>query len=144
MGKDKVGFMLFPGLDGKPNSPAVMAGWAVGVSSGSKNKDIAGRFVEYMASPDADRHWVETGGQTPVLASTPSRLSEFFTKPENDYLKVASLGSSTAGWLAPVAYGVGGYRQVLNKAAQEVVVNGVAPKAALEAAEAEFNRRNNR
>ena len=56
----------------------------------------------------------------------------------------SSSGSSTAGWLAPVAYGVGGYRQVLNKAAQEVVVNGVAPKAALEAAEAEFNRRNNR
>ena len=44
----------------------------------------------------------------------------------------------------PVTFGVGGYRQVLNKAAQEVVVNNVAPKAALEAAEAEFNRRNNR
>lgn len=144
MGKDKVGFMLYPGVDGKPHSPAVMAGWAVGVWSGGKNKEIAGRFVEYMASPESDRHWVETGGQTPVLASTPSRLTEFFAKPENDYLKVASLGSSTAGWLAPVAYGVGGYRQVLNKAAQEVVVNGVTPKAALEAAEAEFNRRNNR
>jgi len=144
MGADKVGFMLFPGMDGKPHSPAVMAGWAVGVWSGGKNREVAARFVEYMAAPEADRHWVTMGGQTPVLSSTPSRLAEFFSKPENNYLKVASLGSSTAGWLAPVSFGVGGYRQVLNKAAQEVVVNGVAPKAALEMAEAEFNRRNNR
>ena len=144
MGKDKVGFMLYPGVDGKPHSPAVMAGWATGVWAGGRNRELAGRFVEYMASPEADRHWVTAGGQTPVLTSTPARLAEFFAKPENEYLKVASQGSSTAGWLAPVTYGVGGYRQVLNKAAQEVVINNVSPKAAMEAAEAEFNRRNNR
>jgi multiple sugar transport system substrate-binding protein len=144
MGKDKVGFMLYPGVDAKPHSPAVMAGWATAVWSGGRNRELAARFVEYMASAEADSLWVTTGGQTPVLASTPSRLPDFFAKPENDYLKVASLGSSTAGWLAPVTFGVGGYRQALNKAAQEVVVNNVAPKAALEAAEAEFNRRNNR
>lgn len=145
MGKDKVGFMLYPGVvEGKPHSPAVMAGWATGVWSGGRNREIAARFVEYMASAEADAHWVTTGGQTPVLASTPTRLPEFFAKPENEYLKVASLGSSTAGWMAPVAFGVGGYRQVLNKAAQEVVINNASPKTALEAAEAEFNRRNNR
>lgn len=144
MGKDKVGFMLYPGMDDKPHSPAVMAGWATGVWAGGRNREIAGRFVEYMASAEADQHWVATGGQTPVLASTPARLGEFFRKEENAYLKVASEGSSSTGWMAPVGYSVGGYRQVLNKAAQEVLINNVSPKVALEAAEADFNRRNNR
>jgi multiple sugar transport system substrate-binding protein len=39
---------------------------------------------------------------------------------------------------------VGGYRQVLNKASQRIIVDKVDVKSALEEAEAEFNRRNNR
>lgn len=144
MGADKVGFMLVPGVDGKPHSPAVMAGWAVGVWSGSKRLEAAGRFVDYMSGPEADRVWVTIGGQTPTLASTPKSLGTFMADPANAYLDVASRGSATAGWLAPIAYGVGGYRQVLNKAAQEVVTNAMTPQVALERAEREFNRRNNR
>ncbi|MBL8808491.1 MAG: sugar ABC transporter substrate-binding protein [Rhodospirillales bacterium] len=144
MGKDKVGFMLFPGVDGKPNSPGVMAGWAVGVSSKSKNIDLAGKFVEFMGGPEADKIWVGVGGQTPGLASTAGTMPAFFADPANAYLAVAGKGASTAGWLAPIAFSVDGYRQLLNKAAQDVVVNGMTPKAALERAEREFQRRNNR
>lgn len=144
MGADKVGFMLVPGMDGKAHSPAVMAGWAVGVWSGSKVRETAGRFVEFMSGAAADKLWVTVGGQTPALASTPKSLGDFMANPANAYLEVASRGSATAGWLAPIAFGVGGYRQVLNKAAQEVVTNGVTPQAALERAERDFNRRNNR
>ncbi len=144
MGKDKVGFMLYPGVDGKPHSPGVMAGWAVGVWSKGKNVDLAGKFVEYMGGAEADKIWVNMGGQTPGLASTPATMPQFFADPANAYLAVAGKGSATAGWLAPIAFSVGGYRQALNKAAQEVVTNGLSPKEALERAERDFNRRNNR
>jgi multiple sugar transport system substrate-binding protein len=144
MGADRIGFMLFPGMDGKPHSPAVMAGWAVAVWSRSRELDLAGRFVEFMSGPDADQLWVMLGGQTPALASTPRALPQFFADPANEYLAIAGKGSATAGWLAPITFGVGGYRQALNKAAQEVVTNGMTPQAALERAERDFNRRNNR
>jgi multiple sugar transport system substrate-binding protein len=144
MGKDKVGFMLYPGVDGKPHSPGVMAGWAVGVWSKGKNVDLAGKFVEYMGGAEADKIWVNVGGQTPGLASTPATMPDFIADPANAYLAVAGKGSATAGWLAPIAFSVGGYRQALNKAAQEVVTNGLSPKEALERAERDFNRRNNR
>ncbi len=144
VGRDKVGMMLWPSVDGARPSPAVMAGWAVSVWSGSRNREIAGRFVEFMSGPEGDRRWVETGGQTPALLSTAQAMPQFFADPANGYLAVASRGSAEAGWLAPIEYGVGGYRQVLNKAAQEVVINSMDPRAALEAAEREFNRRNSR
>lgn len=144
MGADKVGFMLFPGSDGKPHSSGVMAGWAVGIWSKGKNMALAGKFVDFMNGPEADKIWVVKGGQTPALASTPKTLPDFFADPANEYLAVAGKGSATAGWLAPIEFSVGGYRQALNKAAQEVVINGVTPQAALERAERDFNRRNNR
>lgn len=144
VGKENVGMMLWPGVDGKPHSPAVMAGWAVGVWSGSRVKDLAGRFVEYMTGPEADKLWVQVGGQTPSLASTRRVLADFFRLPENQYLVVAAEGSRQYGWLAPIDYSIGGYRQVLNKAAQRVIIDGIDPKAALEEAERDFNRRNNR
>ncbi len=144
MGADRIGFMLLPGVGDKPHSPAVMAGWAVAAWAKSRNLGLAGKFVEFMSGPEADKLWVTMGGQTPGLASTPAALPEFFADPANAFLKVAAQGSASAGWLAPISFGVGGYRQVLNKAAQEVVINGVTPKAALERAERDFNRRNNR
>lgn len=144
LGREKVGFMTFPSRGGQKPSPAVMAGWAVAVWSGSKNREVAARFVDFMTGPPGDKHWVVTGGQTPALASTAAALPDFFRDPANAYLTVASRGSAEAGWLTPIDFSVGGYRQVLKKAAQEVVINNTDPKAALEAAERDFNRRNNR
>jgi multiple sugar transport system substrate-binding protein len=144
LGKDKVGLMLWPGSGDKPHSPAVMAGWAVGVWSKSKVAEQAGKFVEYMLGPEGDKVWVEVGGQSPGLASTLDGLGDFTKQPGNEYLQVVSEGAAKYGWLAPIDFSIGGYRQILNKAAQAVVVNGTDPKKALEDASAEFNRSNNR
>ncbi|MBX3381844.1 MAG: sugar ABC transporter substrate-binding protein [Phycisphaeraceae bacterium] len=144
IGADKVGQMLWPGNGKKPHSPAVMAGWAVGVWSGSKNQELAGRFLEYMTGPEGDSIWVTVGGQAPTLGTTIKSLGSYFDKPGNSYMTVTTEGARNFGWLAPIDFGVGGYRQALNKAAQNVVVNGADPKTALEEAEKEFNRRNNR
>ena len=121
-----------------------MSGWAVSVWSKSPVAEQAGKFVEYMLGPDGDQLWVEVGGQSPGLASTLDRIGDFVNQPGNEYLRVVSEGSTQYGWLLPIDFSIGGYRQILNKAAQKVVVNGTDPKEALEEASVEFNRANNR
>jgi multiple sugar transport system substrate-binding protein len=144
LGKENVGMMLWPGSGDAAHSPAVMAGWAVGVWSGSDNAEVAGKFVEHLLGPESDRLWVEGAGQSPGLASTLSGLGDFTDEPGNGFMKVVAEGSTKYGWLAPIDFSIGGYRQILNKAAQAVVVNGEEPAQALESAAAEFNRNHNR
>ncbi|HQZ12459.1 MAG TPA: sugar ABC transporter substrate-binding protein [Devosia sp.] len=144
LGKDKVGLAMWPGNGTAEHSPAVMAGWAVGVWSGSPVKEQAGKFVEYMLGPDGDRVWVEDGGQVPGLLSTLENMKDFIAQPGNEFLSVAAEGSAKYGWLTPIEFSVGGYRQVLNKAAQRILVEGVAVEQALKDAADEFNRQNNR
>ena len=144
VGKENVGFMIWPGVDGKPHAPGIMAGWAVGVWSGGKSQELAGRFLEFMSTGERDRLWVQVGGQLPSAPSTLAAMPEFMARPENAYLATAARGVKEFGWIVPVEFGVGGYRQALNKAAQDVIVGGVAPLAALEEAERRFNRQNNR
>jgi multiple sugar transport system substrate-binding protein len=121
-----------------------MAGWAVGVWSGGKNKAMAGKFLEYMSTGESDRMWVEVGGQLPGAPSTLADMKAFTSLPANAYLTTAALGVAKYGWIPSVEYGVGGYRQALNKAAQDVIVGNVDPMAALVAAEKRFNQQNNR
>ena len=144
LGADKVGLMMWPGDGVAAHSPAVMAGWAVGVWSGSPIKQEAGDFVEYMLGSEADKIWVTEGGQVPGLLSTLTELADFIAKPGNEYLAVAAEGSAKFGWLTPIDFSVGGYRQAINKAAQRVLVEGVDVETALKDAEVEFNRQNNR
>ena len=44
--------------------------------------------------------------------------------------------------MPPTTFAVGNFRQVLNKAAQDVLVAGATPEAALKAAEERFNTAN--
>ena len=121
-----------------------MAGWAVGVWSGSPHLDAAGKWLEFMSSVEADRLWVEVGGQLPGTRETIAAMPEFFAKPENQYLVTAAEGVANYGWIAPVAFSAGGYRQALNRAAQSVITGGTDPKVALEEAERRFNQQHNR
>lgn len=144
LGKDKVGLAMWPGNGTAEHSPAVMAGWAVGVWSGGQNKEAAGSFVEYMLGADGDKIWVEDGGQVPGLLSTLENMKDFIAQPGNEYLSVAAEGAAKYGWLTPIEFSVGGYRQALNKATQRILVDGIPVADALKEAEAEFNRANNR
>lgn len=139
MGADKVGMMLMPGDNGEP-SPGVMAGWAVGVWSGGPNKEAAADFVTYMLGPDSDMLWAKVGGQTPVLTSTLTAISDFVAQPGNEYLSVAVEGSSKHGWLPPITFPTSGYRQALSRASQRVIIDNQSPEEALRQAEEEFNR----
>jgi multiple sugar transport system substrate-binding protein len=144
LGKDKVGLMLWPGNGRVAHSPAVMAGWAVGVWSKSPNAEEAGKFVEYMLGEESEPIWVTVGGQSPLLASTAAAVKSFVDQPGNDYIRVAAEGSSKYGWLTPIDFNVGGYRQALAKATQRILIDGIPVKTALEEAEQRFDRQNNR
>jgi multiple sugar transport system substrate-binding protein len=133
--------MLFPSYDGKKNAPAVTSGWAVGVWAGSSNKELAGKFVEAMISPESDKLWVQTGGQVPIRKSTGTALASYLSDPINAYLKVMSEGMKS-GWSQPTNFSIMGYKFDLNQAIQNVVVQNMSLDAALSATAAQFNSRN--
>lgn len=127
--------------DGEP-SPGGISGWAVGVWSESPIKEEAGRFLEYMVSPEADELWVTDGGQVPMRKSTLDSLSDFFSQPENAYLQTMAEGFANYSWATPADFPTSGWREDLNLAAADVLVNGMETMEALEKAENAFNRRN--
>jgi multiple sugar transport system substrate-binding protein len=103
----RLGFYPDASGDGSP-SPGGISGWAVGVWSGSPVKEEAGQFLEYMASPEADELWVLEGGQVPMRASTIESLSDFFSQPENEYLKIMAEGFAEHSWATPAEFPISG------------------------------------
>jgi len=134
-------FMNFPSDEpGKP-LPASATGWAVGVWSKGKNQAAAGKWVEFMSSPEADKVWVETGGQIPLYSTTVKAMPGFFAETKNQFLAVASEGFKVA-WMSPKNCAIGGIREDVNVATQQVVLGRKTPMDALKEAEAKFNQRN--
>lgn len=144
VGRENVGMMLFPGDGARPHSPGMTAGWAVSIWSRGRNLEQAARFVDHMMGPDSDRLWVESAGQLPASSAMLRERPDYFAQAQNEFLAVSARGMADYGWIAPIAYPVGGFRPILNKAVQRVLVDGIEPLAALEEAEREFNRRNAR
>ncbi len=131
----------YPG-DGKAEfGQGLFSGWAVAVWSKSKVKAEAGKFLEYMVSPEADKLWVLDGGQVPMRKSTIGALGDFFSRPENDYLRITAEGFAKYCYATPTAFPIPGWREDLNKAAQDVVANGTDPLVALQTVQKDFNSR---
>lgn len=144
LGKEKVSLMPWPGVEAGKSSPSVLAGWSVGIWSGSESKEPAAKFVDYMMSDPGDKIWTETGGQIPGKKSTLTELKDVVSQPGNEYLAIAARGAAESGWLTPIDFSVGGYRQALNRATQQIIVDGKDAKSALSEAEEHFNRQNGR
>jgi multiple sugar transport system substrate-binding protein len=142
LGADKVGMLLWPGENGKEHSPGMTAGWAVTLWSHGKNIPAAAKFLEYFTGPEADTILVQTAGQMPTTPESRAASADYLNRPENAYLSVAAEGVAKYSWLVPTNIAAYGFRQVLNRAAQEVLTSKTAPEAALKAAEQTFNRNN--
>lgn len=140
---DAVQIALIPGADESANAPAILDGWFVGVWSGSKNKEMAGKFLEYMYSPEADELWVKTGGQAPVRKSTLVTLADYINTTENQYLAVLS-EAFASGWIPSDDMTLTGWKFDLNKAVLNAKVEGMSIPDALAASAKEFNDRNGR
>lgn len=139
MGADKIGLALWPSESGDKHDPGVVLGWSVGIWSGSKVQESASKFMDYMVGEPGDAIWAEVGGQIPGSTMTVAALPEFFAKPENQFLIIGAQGIREAGWLTPVAFSVGGFRQELNKSIQGMLINKKDAKTALTEAQDAFN-----
>lgn len=118
----------------------IIDGWFAGVWSGSKNKEMAGKFLEKMYSPEADLLWVNVGAQAPVRAST---INNITIDESNDYLPVM-LEAFADGWITPNDKAYAGWKINLNEAVQRVVANNLDPMVALQQTANEFNKANGR
>jgi multiple sugar transport system substrate-binding protein len=143
LGNDKVGFMPTPSYTEGKWSPSSVTGWSVIVWSGSKQRALAGKFVEYMSSKAADKIWSVEAGAVPIRQSTILENPEFFSSPKNNYLAVAADAMVSYGWFPP-NIDVSGWGEDMNRAAQDILAKDSDVKAALQKAESEFNRRHRR
>lgn len=139
-GPGSVGYLPTPSFSGEKPSLSEFQGWHVGVWSGSMNKELAGKFVEHIANREADTLWTTQAGQLPNRQSTITSNAAFFADPKNAILLKAAGDLRTNSWLAPDGAGEGGWNEGFNSAFQDVMINNADPKAALQKAEANFNR----
>lgn len=118
----------------------MLDGWHVGIWSGSENKELAGKFLEKMYSPESDLLWVNVGGQAPVRAST---LNNVEITEDNDYLQVM-IDAFATGYLQPNNGSYDGFKYDLNGAVQQIVAGGMSVEDALAKAADNFNAANGR
>ena len=118
----------------------IIDGWFAGVWSGSKNKELAGKFIEKMYSPEADKLWVEIGGQAPCRKSTIESLE---ITDSNRYLEVM-INAFGEGWLPSNDKAYLGWKYDLNVPIADVLTEGTDPMVALQEAEENFNSENGR
>ncbi len=138
---ESIELIHYPGDGTADFGQGLFSGWAVSVWSKSKVIDEAGKFLEYMMSPEADKLWVLDGGQVPIRKSTIPALGDFFDKPENEYLKITAEGFTNYCYATPTAFPIPGWREDLNAVAQDVIYNNTPPLEALKKVEKEFNTR---
>ena len=141
LGAGNVRCLPTPSFTEGKHSPTEIAGWSLAVWADSPNREIAGKWIEYMASKEADRLWSMEAGIIPIRKSTIAENPDFFADPANAYLVDAATISRENGWLPPEGAGTA-FDEGLNSAMSDVMTNGTDPKAALEKAEAAFNRTN--
>lgn len=138
VGAENVGFMHYPSEDGENSAPGNLAGWSVGVWSGSEATEQAADFVAHLSSPEADEQWMLEAQQPPLYASTAEENADFLAEPENEFLAIALEGSEEHGWLPPTNVPTAGWREALNTAVQQVLLGEATPQEAMDAAVQSF------
>lgn len=137
---EDIGIVPFPDEEGQAANSFV-AGWSVGVWSGSEQKEAAGRFIEMMLSSEADEQWVMEGGQIPFRKSTTDNLKDYFEEPENQYILDAleMLGNAA---FEDARFVTSGYKADINRAMQYAYADGYSIEEALSKTAEEFKEAN--
>ncbi|MCR6671289.1 ABC transporter substrate-binding protein [Devosia ginsengisoli] len=137
--EETVGIVPWPSFTTDHHGPSVGASWQVSLWSGSQNKEEASDFMAFMASEEGAKEWAVTGEQLPLRASVANlpelsggvfALNQAASEALNETGRFPRPGcaeSSTMGdW---------------NRAAQDVLLNGISPVDALQEATDSTNRR---
>jgi multiple sugar transport system substrate-binding protein len=134
--KDDFAMISYPGVDGKPHSVELNA-WYAGMSSKSRHKELAWKFLQSLVDAEADLQWVQdTTGLLPLRKSTMNSAwfqseAAALTRSVSD----AAAKNSQLALIPPVDY-----KEYLIMAFHEVMQNTDIP-AALKRAEEDYNKR---
>lgn len=140
-GDDAIAFLPYPSDKPGVLQRQAISNWTTSVWTGSEHKDLAAAFVAAMASPESDRIWVTEGGTIPIRASTATALADYMSETKYRFLGTAMDYIRTSGWVPPFGADISGYRDDMDRAIQQVLLNGADPMAALADAEAAYNSR---
>jgi multiple sugar transport system substrate-binding protein len=140
---DYVNILANPAMteDGEKTKTAV-AGWHMGVWSGSQKKEAAGKFLGYLMSKEADVKWVTQANQLPLRVSTLNEYSSVFDEPSNAWMKVAADVVANHAYTYSTEYTVSGFSYDLQNAMIRCYVDGLTPEGALIEASESFIARN--
>ncbi len=131
-----IGVMPFPTFSGQGTGPCNTWGWAVLMSSNSKQKDTAWKFLDYYVSPESDLLNVKVGGQLPTRASTTK--DPYFSTPEAEYLTLYINAMNASSYMSAWNCGDAWSNEVLI-AFHDIVLNNVPVQDALQAAADRYN-----
>jgi multiple sugar transport system substrate-binding protein len=138
-----VDFMSYPEWNnGQGNSIANAYAWNTAVWSGSKNKAAAGRFLEYLVSPEADKMWVTEANQMPVLNSTFETAADFINTPANSWMTATQKIYTKSALVFSGSYGITGFTLDLQNAMIYAFNDGLSVEDALKKAAQDFTDRN--
>lgn len=139
---EDVGFLVLPGIDSETMGLSYAAGWNTSVWSGSEHKDVAGEFLEYMCSPEADELWVKEAQQIPLRASTLEKCADFLSEPTNDWVIQAKDILTNRSYVQSIDYTVSGFGEDLQNAFQLAFIDGESVEDALTEVSENFEDRN--
>lgn len=140
---NNVGFMANPEWnEGQGSSISNAYSWNTAVWSGSKNKEAAGKFLEYLVSPEADKMWVTEANQIPILSSTLEAEADFINKPDNSWMITTKDIVAKSAHVFSGSYGITGFALDLQNAMIYAYSDGMSVEDALKKAEKDFTDRN--
>ncbi len=131
-----IGVAPWPTWTGEGSGPMPVSGWWVAAWKDSPRIEAAGKFIDYMVSPQGVKLWSEVGGQVPTRRSLLE--DPYFQKPETAWVSTMIDAWSANSWMEPTACNTRSLQGVLNEATSRALVDGIDAKTALEEAEAKF------
>ncbi len=135
--KGKVGLSYIPSWDGKKPSPTPVTGWDIGIGAYSKQKDAAWKFIMHALSYESQMTNAKIAGQVPARRSVAKDL--YFQSADATEIKFVldylALGSQEF----PRTKNVDRLMDLFNQAINEVLLNDVPVKVALDRAAAKYN-----
>lgn len=134
-------FMAYPELEEGYGNASYSGGWFTCVSSISKNKEYAGKFLEFLCSSQADIIWVEVADQIPLRKSTVNLMADFIAQPGHEWLSLASNMKSDA-YLPPATFPTTGMYEDFQNAFIRAYTENMDPTEALKSVQQDFIRRN--
>lgn len=138
LGND-IKMVSYPGWENGKPSPALVQSWSFVIPKGARNAESAWKFIEVAASQDIQTRMAKLAGFVPVRRG--SLKDPWFQSPEAQNIDWAVNYAATYPLKFQFPENTETLYDVLAKMFGQILTDKMAPREALKAAEAEYNRR---